>query len=511
MSDDPNVITSGDGSEATPSPAVTATPQQAAPQAPAQPQSRLGAILGAVASTLGAGIAGGATQEGRRGGFAAGMAGGAGQELNQQARQQDIKFKTFDDQVRLAELHNQDLQQQGRTQERKDAHIKADIDNRAMANSLGIDYNTIANDGDTVMDHLKAQTAANGGASVTPGTHIAADGKTINIPQDTQQTRDGQKAMYSALAPALGLPQLPQWSDFVPPKLLNMMTNKIHGYDINGAPIKHEDLPGVIGAVQAQRDAMAQNGATDDQLKTLDNMLGIYKANLGALDTHAAQVAQDAAKAKAAGTIAAQTNPDAIAAEGKKAASIKQAQLDVENTPENQAKAVSLAGQKSAAETTAKNAVGGQMFVGTSKDGRQIAGTSGDLATAGASGVTKLDADTQKKAIVSRQLIAPNGLFNDVKNDIANLEKNGQLGTVASRWNDFMAGKVGDDPNFAALNTHMGLLSTALMQAHVGARGSHEMLEHFQGLMNQKISSPQQLKKQLNAAYGYVKEKAMLP
>ena len=74
-----------------------------------------------------------------------------------------------------------------------------------------------------------------------------------------------------------------------------------------------------------------------------------------------------------------------------------------------------------------------------------------------------------------------------------------------------MAGKLGDDPDFAALNTHMGLLSTALMQAHVGARGSSEMLEHFQNPMNQKISTPQQLKSQLNAAYGYVKEKAMVP
>ncbi|MHB8218666.1 MAG: hypothetical protein ACYDDS_21550, partial [Candidatus Sulfotelmatobacter sp.] len=76
--------------------------------------------------------------------------------------------------------------------------------------------------------------------------------------------------------------------------------------------------------------------------------------NLNALDSHAADVSQKDAQAKAAGTIAAQTSPDAVAAEGKKAAGVKQAQLDVENSPANQAAAAQGAAKKAQAEEQAK-------------------------------------------------------------------------------------------------------------------------------------------------------------
>lgn len=308
--------------------------------------------LGKVASVVSTGLAG--IPDRGRPSFAGGLGEGARAEQQAIAQQQAIKFKTFDDQVRMAELHNQDLKMQNDTQAQTDAHIKADLDNRAMANSLGIDYDTIANHGSAVMDHLAAQTQANGGASVPPGTHLSGDGKTVQIPQDTQDTRDGQKTMYNQLAPALGLPALPPGASFVPPKNMNMLTNKIHGFDINGNPLKHEDLPTYISTTQTQRDAMAKNGASDAQLKTLDNMLGIYKANLNALDTHAASVKQSDAQATAAGTLAAQTSPEAIKAEQNKAAGVKQAQLDVENSPANQAAAARGSAGKAQAEEQAK-------------------------------------------------------------------------------------------------------------------------------------------------------------
>src|SRR4029077_2915024 len=143
-----------------------------------------------------------------------------------------------------------------------DAHKKAELDNRALANSLGIDYDSIPSDGQTVMDHLQAQTAASGAASVPPGTHLSGDGETVNIPKDTQATRDGQKQMYSILAPALGLPWLSPTAQFVPPNLMNMLTNKLTGDGQDGSPIKEGDLPGAIGARQAQRDQLAKNGAS---------------------------------------------------------------------------------------------------------------------------------------------------------------------------------------------------------------------------------------------------------
>ena len=106
----------------------------------------------------------------------------------------------------MAQLHNQDLKLQNDTEAQRDAHKKVELDNRALANSLGIDYDTLPSTGPAVLDHLTAQTAAQGSASVPPGTHLSGDGETINVPKDTQATRDGQKQMYGMLAPAFGLP-----------------------------------------------------------------------------------------------------------------------------------------------------------------------------------------------------------------------------------------------------------------------------------------------------------------
>jgi hypothetical protein len=303
--------------------AAPTPPQQ--PTTPAAPQapSRLQKILGAVASVATTGLSG--IPDRGRPSFVSGLGEGARAEQAAQAQQQAIKFKTFDDQVRMAELTNQSLKLQNDTQAQTDAHIKAEIDNRALANEYGIDYDTISNHGPAVMDHLIAKTAASGTASVPPGINVSADGQNIYIPKDNDQTREGQKSMYNALAPALGLPGLPQGAAFVPPRLMNMLTNKVHGFTITGEAPKHEELPGMIGAAQAQRDNLAKNGGTPAQLTALDNMIGIYKANLDALDKHA----------------------NDLKAQGK------QAELDVENNPANQAAAAKGAGLKKGAEEKA--------------------------------------------------------------------------------------------------------------------------------------------------------------
>jgi hypothetical protein len=151
------------------------------------------------------------------------------------------------------------------------------------------------------------------------------------------------------------------------------------------------------------------------------------------------------------------------------------------------------------------------LLVGSMPDGSQVAGTQQELQEAGASGITKLPTTEGSKVVVARQLVAPNGLFASVNQDIRELDAKGKLGVAASRWNDFLAGKVGDEPDFAKLRTDMGLLGTALMQAHVGARGSHEMLEHFKSLADYRISDAATLRSALGREYNYVTEKAMLP
>jgi hypothetical protein len=309
-----------------PVPSAQSQPNPSQP-APQPTGSRLGAIVQAIAKVASTALQG--VPDTGRPGFVNGLGQGARAAQAVQATQQAIKFRDMDTQIRLAELHNQDLKLQNDTQAQTDAHVKAELDNRALANSLGIDYDTLPSHGQAVMDHLTAQTAATGAASVPPGTHLSGDGETISIPKDTQATRDGQKQMYALLAPALGLPSLSPSAQFVPPKQMNMLTNKLHGFNLDGSAPKHGDLPGMVGAAQAQRDALEKNGASPEQLKALDNMIGIYKANLGALDEHAAGV-----KAKN-----------------------KQAELDVQNNPKNQAAAARVAGMKANAELPAKIAL----------------------------------------------------------------------------------------------------------------------------------------------------------
>ena len=215
-----------------------------------------------------------------------------------QATQAAIKFKSFDDQVRLAQLHNQDLKLQNDTQAQTDAHTKAEIDNRALAEKYGLDYDTLANHGPSVMEHLTAQTAANGAASVPAGTHVSADGNTIYIPKDpdSQATRDAQRQMYNAVGPVFGLPSLNPASDVR--KATDMLTNVQHGFQPNGNPYNHDELPGVIAAGKALRDQLAKNGGSPEQLKALDNRNDILQANLDALDEHKEGVLDAASQRK---------------------------------------------------------------------------------------------------------------------------------------------------------------------------------------------------------------------
>jgi hypothetical protein len=174
--------------------------------------------------------------------------------------------------------------------------------------------------------------------------------------------------------------------------------------------------------------------------------------------------------------------------------------------------ALDVQGLKTAAAAAKGGTKAEDMVFGTTQDGRQVAGSKEELAQAGIQNPVKLPGTEAQKVVVARQLIGPRkGLFDLVNKDVDSLAKQGKLGVAATRWNDFMAGKVGSEPDFAPLRTHMGLLATALMQAHVGARGSKDMLEHFKELANYSISDEKTLRAALQAEWEYVNEKAMLP
>lgn len=82
------------------------------------------------------------------------------------------------------------------------------------------------------------------------------------------------------------------------------------------------------------------------------------------------------------------------------------------------------------------------------------------------------------------QTIAPE--IPRIKNMVNALNAAGKLGIVASRWSDFLASKVGTEPEYVPLRNAVGLLNTALGRVHGGAKGggSTTMLEHFGEMQN---------------------------
>jgi hypothetical protein len=126
-------------------------------------------------------------------------------------------------------------------------------------------------------------------------------------------------------------------------------------------------------------------------------------------------------------------------------------------------------------------------------------------------GITKLPTADASKVYIARQLISPDGLITNTERDIAAFQPE-ELNAIGSRWNEFMTGKVGaGDPRYVALRTDTQLLSTALMQAHVGSRGSEGMMEHFGNMANAGKMDAGTLKAAITTERRYVTEKAMMP
>ena len=159
--------------------------------------------------------------------------------------------------------------------------------------------------------------------------------------------------------------------------------------------------------------------------------------------------------------------------------------------------------------------------VGTDRNGKTVLAPFGQAQQMGIQNPVKADADMVNKAFAARHWLNLANKQADPKADpqdmgivqlVDKLDSEGKLGAIASRWNEFMTGKVGaGDPEIAALRAKMGLSTTLLMQAHVGSRGSAQMLEHFEDLANQKKLDGPTLKAAIGAEVNYVQDKAMDP
>lgn len=108
------------------------------------------------------------------------------------------------------------------------------------------------------------------------------------------------------------------------------------------------------------------------------------------------------------------------------------------------------------------------------------------------------------------------GHIQDVKNIIDQADREGELSIVATRWNDWLTNKLGDDPTkghvFSKLSSNLGFLSTAVAMAHGGLRGgaSPQMVEHWEKALDAK--TPETLKSKLGEAMKWMEGYAsMLP
>lgn len=154
--------------------------------------------------------------------------------------------------------------------------------------------------------------------------------------------------------------------------------------------------------------------------------------------------------------------------------------------------------------------------------GQQVIANYADAQKMGLTGMTAASDDMVNKAYAARHWLnlalrpadpnSKNPADQSIMGLIDNLDNEGKLGPLASRWNDFMAGKFGSgDPEYAALSAKMGLSTTLLQQAHVGNRGSAQLLEHFEDLANQKKMDGPTLKAGFQSEINYMKDKAADP
>jgi hypothetical protein len=192
------------------------------------------------------------------------------------------------------------------------------------------------------------------------------------------------------------------------------------------------------------------------------------------------------------------------------------AQQDTANAMRQQAAATQ---QAAAADRSDK--AGREPVTGKDKDGNTVLVSSADANKMGLTGQMKADTDLVNKSQAGRDWLnlatakaAPNAPPSQmgIMQLVDKMDQDGKLGTVASRWNEFMAGKVGaGDPDFAALRAKMGLSTTKLMQAHVGSRGGAFMLEHFQDLADAGKMDAPTLKSALSSEVDYMQDVAKMP
>jgi hypothetical protein len=198
----------------------------------------------------------------------------------------------------------------------------------------------------------------------------------------------------------------------------------------------------------------------------------------------------------------------------------EQAKLGLENT-KTQQKTIDAIRQQSFDMLSSKEGltwVTGTATQGPSA-GKVVAVPQSDIQKYGIQDAGKMESADITKTQSGRQwltLANKQGPTNDPSQQgimqlIDNLDKDGKLGPLAGRWNDFMAGKFGSgDPEYSALKTKLDLSNTLLATVHSGRLGPY-LMENMQSLANAGKMDGPTLKSAFQSERNYVEDRAMDP
>ena len=152
--------------------------------------------------------------------------------------------------------------------------------------------------------------------------------------------------------------------------------------------------------------------------------------------------------------------------------------------------------------------------------GRTVAVPYSQAVKMGITDATELPADDYKKSLAARHWLmlankqAPPGSDASdmgITQLINKMDKDGKLGPLAGRWNDFMTKDWGSgDTDYAALRTKLDLSSTLLGSVHTGRLGPY-LLENLASLAQAGKMDGPTLKSAFNTEVNYVTDRALDP
>lgn len=431
---------------------------------------------------------------------------------NAQLAQAKITFQNAQAAHEVAMAHQADLEYQAlpeKLQQESEARGLANMEAAKKAGylpvaSVPLDQGEAQNsqNASTALNQVKSQFGA-----VPSGLLYIHTGSGMTVMK--LQDPNAALPLVNQARKAQGMPELTteQFASLNPQDRDGMARNALNftnPRDVNGLVTQNSlnEAQMRLSTVKAQPDFTGKDALVTQLQESVDHQKAV-------LDSGASQEA--IRKGQAQGSEAQAAQP------GTTAAKVAE-QTGLSKTPQGQAQLAEAQARTRQANAEADKALseaglGGlkpaDPVIGYDTNGDSILTNAANAKQLGLHDTMKPDAAFVEKVSIARSYIPLN---NQLLADIDQLQKSGKLGAAASRWNEFMTGKVGaGDPDFEKFRVDLGLANTALMQFHVGNRGSSAMLEHFQNLADGRKMDANTLRAGVEAEGDYAAHRAMMP